>query len=85
MTQIITPTHLGQLGTEAINEMMSVAQRGGSQVCSGRQGHSDNEWLGLGIMNGIIGVISEVETSGGISYIVDFDGDGHRHIQDEQI
>ncbi len=25
------------------------------------------------------------KTSGGISYIVDFDGDGHRHIHDEQI
>ena len=40
---------------------------------------------GLGIMNGTIGVISEVDTSDGISYMVQFDGDGHRDIHDERI
>jgi ATP-dependent exoDNAse (exonuclease V) alpha subunit len=40
---------------------------------------------GLGIMNGTIGIVSEIETAGGTKYIVDFDGDGRRTIQDDQI
>jgi exodeoxyribonuclease V alpha subunit len=85
--QIITPTHLGQLGTKAINEMMQYLLHGAvdRKFAVGDKVIQTTNDYGLGIMNGTIGVISEVETSGGISYIVDFDSDGHRHIHDEQI
>ncbi len=85
--QIITPTHLGQLGTKAINEMMQYLLHGAvdRKFAVGDKVIQTTNDYGLGIMNGTIGVVSEVETTGGTSYIVDFDGDGHRHIHGEQI
>lgn len=85
--QIITPTHLGQLGTKAINEMMQYLLHGAvdRKFAVGDKVIQTTNDYGLGIMNGTIGVVSEVETNGGTSYIVDFDGDGHRHIHGEQI
>jgi exodeoxyribonuclease V alpha subunit len=39
----------------------------------------------LGIMNGTIGIVSEIDTEGGTKYIVDFDGHGRKLVQDDQI
>lgn len=85
--QIITPTHLGQLGTKAINEMMQYLLHGAVDrkfAVGDKVIQTTNDYR-LGIMNGTIGVVSEIETAGGTKYIVDFDGDGRRQIEDEQI
>jgi exodeoxyribonuclease V alpha subunit len=85
--QIITPTHLGQLGTKAINEMMQYLLHGAvdRKFAVGDKVIQTSNDYGLGIMNGTIGIVSEIETAGGTKYIVDFDGDGRRTIQDDQI
>jgi exodeoxyribonuclease V alpha subunit len=85
--QIITPTHLGKLGTKAINEMMQYLLHGvvDRKFAVGDKVIQTSNDYGLGIMNGTIGTVSEIETAGGTKYIVDFDGDGRRQIQDDQI
>jgi exodeoxyribonuclease V alpha subunit len=85
--QIITPTHLGPLGTKTINEMMQYLLHGAvdRKFAVGDKVIQTTNDYGLGIMNGTIGIVSEIETVGGTKYIVDFDGDGRRQIQDEQI
>ncbi|WP_168164604.1 AAA family ATPase [Pirellula sp. SH-Sr6A] len=85
--QIITPTHLGQLGTKAINQMMQYLLHGvvDRKFAVGDKVIQTSNDYGLGIMNGTIGIVSEIETADGTKYIVDFDGEGRRPIQDEQI
>lgn len=85
--QIITPTHLGPLGTKTINEMMQYLLHGAvdRKFAVGDKVIQTTNDYGLGIMNGTIGIVAEIETEGGTRYIVDFDGDGRRQIQDEQI
>jgi exodeoxyribonuclease V alpha subunit len=85
--QIITPTHLGPLGTKAINEMMQYLLYGAvdRKFAVGDKVIQTTNDYNLGIMNGTIGIVSEIETAGGTKYIVDFDGDGRRQIQDDQI
>ncbi len=85
--QIITPTHLGKLGTKAINEMMQYLLHGvvDRKFAVGDKVIQTSNDYGLGIMNGTIGTVSEIETGGGTKYIVDFDGGGRRQIQDDQI
>lgn len=82
--QIITPTHLGLLGTRAINQMMQCLHHG--QV-HGRFAEGDkviqtaNDY-GLGVMNGTIGYVTEVDAKG---YGVTFDGEGYRFIDGERL
>jgi exodeoxyribonuclease V alpha subunit len=78
---------LGQLGTKAINEMMQYLLHGAvdRKFAVGDKVIQTSNDYGLGIMNGTIGIVSEIETAGGSKYIVDFDGDGRRTIQDDQI
>lgn len=84
--QIITPTHLGPLGTKAINQMMQRLLHGdvsrkfavGDKVI---QTANDYE---LGVMNGTIGRVVAVEPSPNTGYIVEFDGPGQRFITDTQ-
>ena len=58
--QIITPTHLGQLGTKAINEMMQYLLHGAvdRKFAVGDKVIQTTNDYGLGIMNGTIGVVS---------------------------
>lgn len=85
--QIITPTHLGPLGTKAINQMMQRLLHGevsrkftvGDKVI---QMTNDYE---LGVMNGTIGRVVDIEQSPGTGYLVEFDGSGQRLIKDDQV
>ena len=85
--QIITPTHLGKLGTKAINEMMQYLLHGEAdrKFAVGDKVIQTSNDYDLGIMNGTIGIVSGIEIADGTKYIVDFDGDGRRRIQDDQI
>jgi len=85
--QIITPTHLGPLGTKVINQMMQRLLHGevtrkfalGDKVI---QTVNDYE---LGVMNGTIGRVVDIDTAAGGGYWIEFDGCGGRHVQDEQV
>ena len=85
--QIITPTHIGVLGTKAINQMMQRLLHGeverkfavGDKVI---QTVNDYE---LGVMNGTIGRVIEIDPARGGGYHIDFDGCGMRSIKDEQV
>lgn len=91
--QIITPTHIGQLGTKAINDMMqhlvhgSDAERRGQIRGRGRFVVGDkviqtaNDY-DLGVMNGTIGYVAEVDRDG---IVVDFEGHGPAHIEGEKL
>ncbi|MFM2220171.1 MAG: ATP-dependent RecD-like helicase [Planctomycetota bacterium] len=85
--QIITPTHLGLLGTKAINQMMQFLLRGSVErkfAVGDKVIQTSNDY-GLGVMNGTIGIVSEIDTEAGTKYIVDFDGHGRKLVQDDQI
>ena len=85
--QIITPTHIGPLGTKAINGMMQYLLHGevnrkfavGDKVIQ-----TANDYC-MGVMNGTLGIISEIDTEAGTRYVVDFDGHGRKLVQDDQI
>lgn len=85
--QILTPTHLGALGTKSINQMMQRVLRGetsrkfavGDKVI---QGSND---YGLGVMNGTLGRVVAIDETPGGGYWIDFDGVGPRQIKDAQI
>lgn len=76
--QIITPQHAGVLGTKSINQMMQYILHADQEEISGRfvvgdkviQTRNDYE---LGVMNGTIGVVQEVESDG---LLVNFEGIG---------
>ena len=82
--QIITPTHLGLLGTRAINQMMQCLHHG---AISGRLAIGDkviqtaNDY-GMGVMNGTIGYVTEADAKG---YGVEFDGEGYHFIDGERL
>ncbi len=85
--QIITPTHIGPLGTKAINQMMQRVVHGeverkfaiGDKVI---QTVNDYE---LSVMNGNIGRVIEIDPTPGGGYWIDFDGCGERLINDERL
>lgn len=85
--QIITPTHLGPLGTKAINQMMQRILHGeverkfavGDKVI---QMVNDYE---LGVMNGTIGRVLEFEPGASGGYWIDFDGAKPQLVQSDQI
>ena len=84
--QIITPTHLGPLGTKAINGMMQRLLHG--EVA--RKFAVDDKVIqtvnnyDLGVMNGTIGRITGIEPGVG-GYDVEFDGVGDRLVKDDAI
>ena len=85
--QIITPTHLGPLGTKAINQMMQRLLHGeverkfavGDKVI---QMVNDYD---LGVMNGTMGRVLEFEPGASGGYWIDFDGAKPQLVQSDQI
>jgi exodeoxyribonuclease V alpha subunit len=84
--QIITPTHLGPLGTKAINGLLQRLLHGevtrkfavGDKVI---QTANDYD---LGVMNGTLGIVTAMEPGAG-GYCVAFEGVGDRVIKDEAL
>ena len=85
--QIITPTHLGPLGTKAINQMMQRLLHGdvGRKFAAGDKVIQTVNDYGLGVMNGTVGRVVAIETPPSRGYHIDFDSVGGRLIQDDQI
>lgn len=85
--QIITPTHIGPLGTKAINQMMQRLLHGevDRKFAVGDKVIQTANDYGIGVMNGTIGRVIEIDPARGGGYHVDFDGCGLRHIKDEQV
>ncbi|MCG3127363.1 MAG: ATP-dependent RecD-like DNA helicase [Phycisphaerae bacterium] len=85
--QIITPTHLGALGTKAINQMMQHLLHGdpGRKFAVGDKVIQTSNNYDLGVMNGTIGRVVDYEpgTEGG--YRIDFDGVGARQIKGDAV
>jgi exodeoxyribonuclease V alpha subunit len=84
---IITPTHLGVLGTKAINQMMQLLLHGdpGRKFAGGDKGIQTANDYGLGVMNGTIGHVVGFEPGRDGGYWIEFDGVGQRRIKDEQV
>ena len=85
--QIITPTHLGALGTKAINQMMQHLLHGdpGRKFAVGDKVIQTSNDYDLGIMNGTIGRVLEYESGAEGGYWIDFDGVGARQIKGEAV
>ncbi|MCA9240013.1 MAG: AAA family ATPase, partial [Planctomycetales bacterium] len=85
--QIITPTHLGPLGTKAINQMMQRLLHGevSRKFAVGDKVIQTSNDYGIGVMNGTIGRVLDVEPGSGGGYWIAFDGCGERLIQGEQV
>lgn len=85
--QIITPTHIGPLGTKAVNQMMQRLLHGNLErkfAVGDKVIQTANDY-GLGAMNGTIGRVVAIESGAGGGYWIDFDGCGERLIQNEQV
>ncbi len=85
--QIITPTHLGALGTKAINQMMQHLLHGdpGRKFAIGDkviQTSNDHE---LGVMNGTIGRVMDYEPGAEGGYSIHFDSVGARRIKGDAV
>lgn len=85
--QIITPTHLGALGTKAINQMMQHLLHGdpGRKFAIGDKVIQTSNDYDLGIMNGTIGRVLEYEPGAENGYWIDFDGVGARQIKGDAV
>jgi len=85
--QIITPTHLGALGTKAINQMMQHLLHGdpGRKFAVGDKVIQTSNDYDLGIMNGTIGRVLEYEPGAEGGYWIDFDGVGTRQIKGDAV
>ncbi len=85
--QIITPTHLGALGTKAINQMMQHLLHGdpGRKFAVGDKVIQTSNDYDLGIMNGTIGRVLEYESGAEGGYWIDFDGVGTRQIKGDAV
>lgn len=87
--QIITPTHIGQLGTKAINQMMQMLlhprEDGHGKFAVGDKVIQCSNDYELGVMNGTIGYVTALESEKPGGYHVHFDGVGSRHIHGERI
>lgn len=85
--QILTPTHLGPLGTKAINQMMQRLLHGDVErkfAVGDKVIQMANDY-DLGVMNGTIGRVLEFEPGAGGSYLIAFDGIGPRSVSGDQI
>jgi len=85
--QIITPTHLGPLGTKAINHMMQRLLHGevGRKFAVGDKVIQSVNNYNLGVMNGTMGYVMAHELGPDGGYSVAFDGVGDRAIKDEAV
>ncbi len=91
--QIITPTHLGPLGTQAINELMQSLVHQSKALSGDKRKFLDGDKViqtsndyDLGVMNGTIGrVLGWERAAGSGGYWVEFDGTGSRFIEGEKI
>lgn len=85
--QILTPTHLGPLGTKAINQMMQRLLRGevDRKFAVGDNVIQTANDYGLGVMNGTLGHVVAIEATPGGGYWIEFDGAGTHQIKDDQI
>lgn len=85
--QIITPTHLGALGTKAINQMMQHLLHGdpGRKFAVGDKVIQTSNDYDLSIMNGTIGRVLEYEPGAEGGYWIDFDGVGTRQIKGDAV
>jgi len=85
--QIITPTHLGLLGTKAINQMMQRLLHGdvARQFAVGDKVIQTVNDYDLGVMNGTIGRVLDIDACPTGGYWIQFDGCGERLIKDEQV
>jgi exodeoxyribonuclease V alpha subunit len=84
--QIITPTHLGALGTKAINQMMQRLLHGEVErkfAVGDKVIQTVNDY-DLGVMNGTIGHVVAIESKPS-GYWIDFDGAGEKHVVDTQV
>lgn len=85
--QIITPTHLGPLGTKAINQMMQRLLHGDVErkfAVGDKVIQMVNDY-DLGVMNGTIGRVLEFEPGASGGYWIDFDGAKPQLVQSDQI
>lgn len=85
--QIVTPTHLGALGTKAINQMMQHLLHGdpGRRFALGDKVIQTANDYGIGVMNGTIGRVLSFANGDDGGYVIDFDGAGELLINHEQI
>ncbi len=85
--QIITPTHLGALGTKAINQMMQHLLHGdpGRKFAIGDKVIQTSNDYDLGVMNGTIGRVVDYEPGAEGGYQIDFDGVGMRQIKGDAV
>lgn len=85
--QIITPTHLGALGTKAINQMMQQVLHGdpGRKFAVGDKVIQTANDYELGVMNGTQGRVLAYEPGAEGGYWVEFDGVGERRIHGEDV
>lgn len=85
--QIITPTHLGPLGTKAINALLQHLLHGDVErkfAVGDKVIQTVNDY-DLGVMNGTIGRVLEYESGAGGGYWISFDGTGPRNVAGDQI
>lgn len=85
--QIITPTHLGALGTKAINQMMQHLLHGdpGRKFAVGDKVIQTVNDYNLGVMNGTQGRVLAYEPGAESGYWIAFDGVGERRIHGEDV
>lgn len=85
--QIITPTHLGALGTKAINQMMQHLLHGdpGRKFAIGDKVIQTANDYDLGVMNGTQGRVDAYESGAEGGYWITFDGVGRRRIRGEDV
>lgn len=85
--QIITPTHLGALGTKAINQMMQHLLHGdpGRKFAIGDKVIQTANDYDLGVMNGTQGRVDAYEPGTDGGYWITFDGVGQRRVRGEDV
>ena len=82
--QVVTPTHIGPLGTKALNEMMQFLFHGkveGRFAIGDKVIQTVNDYE-MGVMNGTVGYV--VDFADG-EYFVDFEGVGCRQLDGERL
>jgi exodeoxyribonuclease V alpha subunit len=84
--QIITPTHIGSLGTKAINLMMQRLLHGdvhGKFAVGDKVIQTANDY-DLGVMNGTVGRVADILSKPN-GYSIEFDGSGQRNVVEDQV
>jgi exodeoxyribonuclease V alpha subunit len=85
--QVITPTHIGPLGTKAINQMMQRLLHGNVErkfAVGDKVIQTVNDYE-MGVMNGTLGRVMECHSSPDGGYEIKFDSCGVRQVKGEQV